>query len=192
MSGCSALHLGSGNGKVDARSAFEALRSVEGDWTGEVVEGTGAGFHPVDGRYHATAGGSVVEATMFRGLPRETVMMIHFDGDKLMLTQYGEVGNSGTLVGDLFVPMFSDTATSPKTEPEGVGVRFFLAGEAKPNPADDVYLHDVAVLIGKDGTKTIWNFYKDGAPAKDVYVELTQKSSPPAAAAATAAPRITP
>jgi hypothetical protein len=216
VSGCAAFGRGTGNGRVDASSAFEKLRGVEGEWSGEVVEGTGEGVHPVEGRYHVTAGGSVVEATLFRGMSRETVMMFHLDDGKLMLTQYGEPGNSGTLVGDMFGTAFTDppgpahierldgkgatveeydvdvAASQPSGEPAGVFIRFFMTGAANAAPSDGVYLHDVWLIILKDGTKTFWNFFKDGSPDRDVFVELTHKDSLQAAAEVFAMPPQTP
>src|SRR6266850_777190 len=170
MSGCSALGDSSGAERVDARSAFEALRGVEGDWSGEVLDGPwinegaeGEGIEqpgearPVEGRYHVTAGGSVVEATLFEGTPRETVMMFHLDGRKLMLTQYGEAGNSATLMGEKIGPTFPEppswshleirdengttvqeydegsAAPQSPRESNGVFIRLSLAGSAKPD-----------------------------------------------------------
>lgn len=209
LSGCSAYGRGSGAKSVDARTAFEALRGVEGDWSGEVLDGPwineGAGgegveqdgeARPVEGRYHVTAGGSVVEATMFKGTPREMVMMFHLDNGKLLLTQYGLGEDSTKLSADILMPTTSDAASdvAPRSsrEPDGVGIRFLRARGANPAPSDDEYLHHVTVFIRRDMTGMFWTFYKDGAPTRVVSVELTQKSSPQAAAAAIATPPIIP
>jgi hypothetical protein len=219
MSGCSALGHGSGAESVDARTALEALGSVEGDWSGEVLDGPwineggggegveqDGGVRPVEGRYHVTAGCSVVEATLFQGTPRETVMMFHLDDGKLMLTQYGEAPNSATLVADMFGPTISDPpgpthvavrvgnetkareydvdVVAPQTsgEPDGVWIRFSRTRTADTSPSDGEYLHHVVMLITKNGTQTYWTFYEDGAPTKAVYVELTKRNSPQAVA----------
>jgi hypothetical protein len=212
-SGCAAT-ADSGSARIDAKSAFEQLRGVEGDWRGEVIEGAWIregdqeGVHqpgevrPVEGRYHVTAGGSVVEATMFRGMSRETVMMFHLDDGKLVLTQYGEAGNSAHLVADWSGPAiyspepthvevrlgegpvteYDVAAPEPSGEPDGVGIRFSLPRTTRHARSDNEYLHDVVVLILRDGTETVWRFYKDGAPTRGVYVELTHKDSPRAVA----------
>jgi hypothetical protein len=209
-----------GTPQIDARTAFDAPRDVEGDWSGEVLDGPwineGAGGEGVEqagearlveGRYHVTAGGRVVEATLFKGTPREMVMMFHLDGRKLMLTQYGEAENSATLVGDKIGPTFPEppswsyleildengttvqehdfASAAPQSprEPNGVFIHLSLAGAAKPDPSGGEYLHHVFMLINKDGTRTSWTFYEDGAPTRVVYVELTQKNSLQTAAA---------
>ncbi|HEV8111874.1 MAG TPA: hypothetical protein VGR31_03805 [Planctomycetota bacterium] len=195
VSGCAAT-ADSGSARIDAKSAFEQLRGVEGDWRGEVIEGAWiregdqegvhqpGGVRPVEGRYHVTSGGSVVEATMFRGMSREMVMMFHFDDGKLMLTQYDEGGNSTSLVADSIEPAFPDDVVAPDTtrEPDGIVIRFSPPRATNRARWDDEYLHDVIVLVLKDGTHTIWRFYRDGAPTRGVFVELTQKDAPRALA----------
>jgi hypothetical protein len=199
MCGCSALGHGSGANSVDARTALETLRGVEGDWSGEVDEGPwinegnggegveqDGGVRPVEGRYHVTAGGSVVEATLFQGTPRETVMMFHLDDGKLMLTQYGTGGDSTTLSADFLAPAraMADSEVSSRSsrEPDGVWIGFSRIRTLDTSPSDGEYLHDVSMLISKNGTQTFWTFYEDGAPTKAVYVELTKRNSPQAVA----------
>jgi hypothetical protein len=222
LSGCSSFEHGSGAERIDARTAFEALSGVEGNWSGEIIEGPwineGDGSEgteqpgegpPVKGRYHVTAGGSVVEATLFEGTPRETVMMFHLVGSKLMLTQYGESANRTTLAADVCAQSISDSTgpadavvrvgsgtqahdddgdvVAPPTSgaPDCVAIRFVCAGGANSAPSDGEYLHHLFVFVSKDMTKTWWTFFEDGAPARVVVVELTHKHSPQSVAEAT-------
>jgi hypothetical protein len=111
-------------------------------------------------------------------------MMFHFDDGKLMLTQYDESGNSTSLVADFIEPAFADDVDAPDSsrERDGIGIRFSLPRATNHALSDDEYLHDVIVLVRKDGAHTIWRFYRDGAPTRGVFVELTQKDAPRALA----------
>ena len=75
----------------DAKSAFEALKGLAGDWTGTLLdEGKSK---PASVRYEVTSGGSAVKETMNPGAKDEMVTMYHRDGDGLVLTHFCAIGN---------------------------------------------------------------------------------------------------
>src|SRR5258706_16398214 len=79
-----------------AKSRFERIKSLAGDWTGTPpAEMKGA---PMDVRYRVTAGGNAVEETIMPGSDHEMVTMYHLDGDKLELTHYCVIGNQPHMI----------------------------------------------------------------------------------------------
>lgn len=75
----------------DARSAFEYLKSLAGDWTklGNDKDHDGAAVN-----FRVTAAGSAVIQTYGPGQPHEMISVYHLDGDQLLMTHYCSLKNA--------------------------------------------------------------------------------------------------
>jgi len=66
--------------KVDPKAAFERLKTLAGDWTGQGPQGM---VTPVS--YKVSANGSVVMETLFAGTPHEMITMYYLAGNDLVM-----------------------------------------------------------------------------------------------------------
>ena len=124
-----------------AKTAFERLKSIEGEWKGD---------DSMKVVYKVTAAGSVVQETMFPGTPSEMVTMYHLDGDELRLTHYCASGNQPRLKLDR-------KASSDDT------LEFVFEGGTNLDPAKDMHMHSGRIWF-KDAKhlESEWDGYADG------------------------------
>ena len=73
------------------RAAFEKLKSLAGEWTGQT--GQEGKVQEVSAVYKTTSNGSVVMETLFPGSPHEMVTVYYLDGEHLVLVHYCAAGN---------------------------------------------------------------------------------------------------
>ena len=132
----------------DAETAFETIKSLEGDWIGH-PQGGGA---PVSVRYEVTAAGSTVVKTYSPGKASEMLTIYHMDGDDLMLTHYCVLDNQPQ--------MRFETSTAPGR------ISFAFAGGTNFDPEVDAHAHEGwTQLIDDDTIETESIGYADGKPA---------------------------
>ena len=131
----------------DARTAFETIKSLEGDWIGHPAGG-GA---PVSVRYEVTAAGSTVVKTYSPGKASEMLTIYHMDGDALVLTHYCALNNQPRMRFEV-----SDVPGE---------IRFAFDGGTNFDPAVDAHAHEGWTRISEGGTiETESIGYSDGKP----------------------------
>jgi hypothetical protein len=147
-----------------AKSRFERIKSLAGDWTGTApAEMQGV---PMDVHYRVTAGGNAVEETIMPGSDHEMVTMYHLDGDKLALTHYCVIGNQPHMVAA------SEGATGGEIET----IRFEFAGASNMASPEAGHMHQMEMTIeGKDHLKTHWTFFDGGKASHDATFDLKRK-----------------
>lgn len=139
---------------ADPKLAFASLKALAGEWSGP------------DGKkveYKVTAGGSVVQETLFPGQPHEMVSMYHLDGDTLRMTHYCGAGNQPR------------TKFDPKNS-TAEHLVFLFDGGTNLDPARDAHMHEGRITI-KDKThiETEWDGYEKGKKAGSHKVSWTKK-----------------
>jgi hypothetical protein len=148
-----------------AKSRFERIKSLEGDWTGAAPAEMKGG--PMEVRYRITAGGNAVEETLMPGTDHEMVTMYYLDGDKVALTHYCVAGNQPHMLASGEVP----TGGSVET------IRFEFAGASNMSSPNAGHMHQMEMTIdGKDHLKSHWTFYDGGKPSHEATFDLTRKS----------------
>ncbi len=146
---------------VDARTAFEKLKGLAGEWTGTVNEkGSGPPGVVV---YRVTANGSAVEETLFPGSPHEMITVYHLDGNRLMLTHYCAAGNQPRM------------ALTRKSTPEKLDFNF--AGGTNLKSSKDPHMHALRIRFeSKDEIATEWDFFEKGKLKECEKFFLSRKS----------------
>jgi hypothetical protein len=148
-----------------AKSRFERIKSLAGDWTGPGPAEMNGGS--MDVRYRVTAGGNAVEETIMPGTDHEMVTMYHLDEDKLELTHYCVIGNQPRMVAA------SEGATGGEIET----IRFEFAGASNMASPEAGHMHQMEMTIeGKDHLKTHWTFFDGGKPSHEASFDLKRKS----------------
>jgi hypothetical protein len=148
-----------------AKSQFERIKSLAGDWSGPGASEMPGG--PMEVRYRITSGGNTVEETIMPGTDHEMVTMYYLDGGKLALTHYCVLGNQPHMVASGEGSTTGDAAT----------IRFEYAGASNMASPNDGHMHQMEMTIdGKDKLKSHWTFYDGGKASHDATFELTRKS----------------
>jgi hypothetical protein len=116
---------------------FERLKSLVGDWAGQVDMGNG----PVDMdvHYRLLAGGTVLEEKVFAGTPNEMVTMFYEKNGKVALTHYCLLGNR--------------PAMTLKSS-DGKSMRFDLDENCGINPATESHMHSLTLTFDQPGVIT--------------------------------------
>ena len=132
--------------KVEPKEAFSKLKSLAGEWTGEV----GKGQPPSKVVYRLISNGSVVMETLFPNTAHEMVTMYMLDGDELRLTHYCAAGNQPKLKLD------AKSSTPDKLE-------FIFEGGTNFDPAKDMHMHSGRIAFkDKNHIEAEWDGYSDG------------------------------
>ncbi len=144
---------------LDAKAAFDRLKSLDGEWTTRVD-----GHGPEDGKilYHVTAGGSTVMETMFPGADHEMISMYHLDGDELLMTHYCAMGNQPR--------MKLDRANSGPDE-----LRFVFDGGTNFDPKTAPHIHSGRIHFEEDGGVTgEWDAFQGGRKARSMTFRMSR------------------
>jgi len=132
---------------VSARTAFEKLKTLAGDWRG-TIDKRGAG-DPVAVNYKVTSSGHALVETLFPGSEREMVTVYHLDRDKLVLTHYCAAGNQPQM------------AMTRNPTPEVLAFDFI--GGANIRPRKDGHMHALRLhFLGLNELQAEWDSFKDG------------------------------
>lgn len=130
---------------MDAKAAFEKLKSLAGEWHGSTADGT-----TVPMIFKVTANGSVVLETQFAGSDHEMINAYHLVGNDLIATHYCAARNQPQLKLDL--------EKSTPTE-----LVFAFDGGTNLDPAKDAHIHGARLTLGSDGRlNEEWTFYAGG------------------------------
>lgn len=139
--------------------AFEALKALEGTWTGKAGH---AGGETSDATivYKMTGAGSVLAERLFPGTPHEMVTMYHLDGDDVVLTHYCAAGNQPRM----------KLASS-----DGKSFAFAFAGGTNIKEGD-THMHDGKLtILGADRMKAEWTGWSGGKADHTMVFELTRR-----------------
>lgn len=145
-----AVQAGEPAAGLDAKAAFDVLKSLAGTWEGTA----GGGDHqiPFKSIFRVTAAGSVVEETMFAGTDHEMINMYHVNGDELRITHYCAAGNQPE--------MTLDRSASKPDE-----LVFTFAGGTGFDPAKDMHIHGGRITLKGDAMDVAWSAWAGGKDA---------------------------
>jgi hypothetical protein len=119
---------------VSPQAGLERMKKLAGTWVEADKDG-----NPTDkvvSVVKVTAGGSVVQETLFPGSPMEMVSMYHCDGPDLVMTHYCMLGNQPRMKADLH---------SPANQ-----LCFKFAGGSNLDPAKDKHMHEGTITFIDD------------------------------------------
>ncbi len=140
-------------------AAFERLKSLDGEWTGEAMHG--GDKMPVTVRYHVTADGSAVFETLFAGTPHEMVTVYTMDRGRLVLTHYCAAHNQPRMRA-------RDGSGADR-------ITFDFAGGANFDPKKDNHMHDAALAFADgDHLHAEWTSWDKGKPAGKAVFDLAR------------------
>lgn len=130
--------------KVDAKSAFETLKGLAGEWQFE-MEGK-----PAKVMYEVVSGGSVVMERQLYGTDQEMMTLYYLTDGELVATHYCHIGNQPQMKLDL-----------AKSKPGELV--FAFAGGTGFDPAKDSFVHDGRIVVKDAGhVESEWTFYSGG------------------------------
>jgi hypothetical protein len=161
LGACQATHS-SMSDNAAARTQFDTLRSLEGDWTGVADHGGGQNS-PVQTTFHVTGAGSAVQETMFKGDAHEMVSMYHLDGDHLVQTHYCAVGNQPRMVA------------KPTADHSTIAFEF---KDATNMPSmEDTHMHSMRIVVkDQNHIEEWWQGWENGKPSHEAHFTLTRKN----------------
>jgi hypothetical protein len=156
---------------VDAKAAFERLKSFAGEWQGQA--GHGAQTFPATVTYRLASGGTAVMETLMPGTPHEMVSMYHLDAGELVMTHYCAMGNQPKMKLD------------PKASTKDA-LKFVFTGGTNLDPAKDNHIHEG--LLKFDGTSLVadWTAWGGGKEVGHNVFTLKRASTAQAPAPAAA------
>jgi hypothetical protein len=135
---------------VDARTAFDRLKGLAGEWTCQVHDERHGHLSdkPLKVVYRVTANGSALMETLFPGTDHEMVTMYTLDGDDLRLTHYCAAKNQPHLKLDR-------SASKPDT------LVFAFDGGTNLDPEKDSHMHSGRIFFREgDRVESEWDGYK--------------------------------
>ena len=146
---------------VNAKDAFNKLKTLAGDWRGTVDQkGTG---QEITVNYRTTSNGSVLMETLFAGTDHEMVTLYHLEGDQLVLVHYCAMGNQ---------PKMALTQASTADQLE-----FDFVGGTNVKPKTDTHMHSGRIQFeGKDAVIAEWDTYQQGKKTGGHKFFLTRKT----------------
>lgn len=131
---------------LDGRVAFAQLKTLAGDWEGNVVGQQGE--YAV--QYRVTSGGNAVIESLFSGTPHEMVSVYFMNGEDLVLTHYCSAANQPRLR--------LDRQASSADE-----LRFAFDGGTNFDPAKDSHVHAGRIrLLNAGQLDAEWEFFQNG------------------------------
>lgn len=135
-------------GVLEAKSAFQKLKGIVGEWRGTVQnKSTGPA---VEVRYKLTAHQTAVVETLFPDTDHEMISIYYMDGDQLMVTHYCAMGNQ---------PRFRLAANS---KPDELIFEFAGGGE-NLSPDQDTHMHSSKIVfIRENQIESEWDIYSRG------------------------------
>lgn len=159
VAACASTHNSIGDASI-AKSQFELLRSLEGNWTA-VMESDGK-KQESETQFHVTGAGSAIAETIGKGTDHEMISMYHVDGGHLMHTHYCALGNQ---------PRMLAKAGDAKDE-----IAFeFLDATNMPSPKA-VHMHQMRIVVhDSNHVEEWWQGFKDGVMMHEGHFVLTRK-----------------
>jgi hypothetical protein len=148
---CSVLVLASAFAIADsdAKKSFDAMKTLQGSWTGK-----NSGGEPINVSFRMT-GGDTTLMSEIQG--REDMMsMIHMDGDRLLLTHYCGAGNQPRMQASM--------------SPDQKTVIFDFVDATNLDSPKAGHMHRaVFTILSADHHTEEWDFIQDGKDQKDLF-----------------------
>ncbi|MBX3119223.1 MAG: hypothetical protein KF784_09170 [Fimbriimonadaceae bacterium] len=139
----------------DAKTAFEALKKLEGSWAGKMDGGMEAKVI-----YKLTGGGSALVETLAPGTEYEMVSVYHLDNNDLLMTHYCAAGNQPTM------------KYKPGKDTKTIDFEFLRGSNMK---ASDMHMHSLTIkMISDDKMECNWTSYDKGKAAGTAKFEYTR------------------
>jgi hypothetical protein len=132
---------------LDAKAAFEHLKSLAGTWQGPA--GHGARDQQATVVYRLASGGSVVQETLFPDTPHEMISMYHLADGQLVMTHYCAMGNQPRMRLDA-------GASGPDR------LVFAFDGGSNLDPAKDAHVHSGVLEWKGDTLRADWTVWSGG------------------------------
>jgi hypothetical protein len=144
-----------------AMAAFEKLKGLAGEWTGEFAqEGKKQEAAVV---YKTTSNGTVVMETLFPGTRHEMITMFYLEEDQLVLVHYCAAGNQPK--------MLLKTSSADRLE-------FDYAGGSNVRADKDSHMHALRLTFdGKDKLTSDWDYFKDGKRVETTKFSFARKAA---------------
>jgi hypothetical protein len=140
------------NGKSLAatpQAGLEQMKKLAGTWV--AADKDGKPTDKVVSVVKVTAGGSVVQETLFPDSPMEMVSVYHCDGSDLVMTHYCMLGNQPHMKAD------------PNSPPGKI--HWVFAGGTNLNPAKDKHMHEATLtFIDEDHIHLTGSCWENGKP----------------------------
>lgn len=153
---------------IEARSAFERLKGLEGTWRGPTsgegeAEAEAAAVPEVEHQFRLAAAGTVVMETMGPGSAEEMINMYHLDGDDLVVTHYCAGGNQPR--------MRLNTEASSADR-----LVFEFDGGTNLDASVDHYIHDATLTFeSDDALDSVWTAHGGGEPIGVMHFHLKRQ-----------------
>lgn len=146
--------------KVDHKAAFEALKGLAGEWTGEGA--VGEQRMPAKTVFEVTSNGSLVLERMGPGTEHEMLNAYHLVNGELVAVHYCSSGNQPRMKLD------------PERSKPGDLV-FAFDGGTNFDPKKDSHIHGLRLTL-KDGShlETEWDFWDAGKSQNSMRMSLSK------------------
>ena len=143
-------------------SALDALKKLEGEWSGKAGAGDQMNMDATV-VYKVTAGGSAVMETQFPGGDHEMVTLYTVgEGGQIALTHYCSMGNQ---------PQMKARKGSAANE-----MVFDFAGGRGINPKTDAHMHASKItFVGDDHIVSEWTMFDKGKTSHSMKFDLERK-----------------
>ena len=139
---------------------FEAIKKLAGNWV--EIGKDGKPSEKVISSFRVTAGGTVVQETIFPGTDHEMVTMYHLDGPDLVLKHYCVLGNQPT--------MRAEAGTDASQ------IEFKCSGGTNLKSEAEQHMHQATLtIVDKDHFKARWIACKEGKECHDASFNLARK-----------------
>ncbi len=139
---------------------FEALKKLAGDWVQMGPDGKPG--ETLASSIRVTAGGTVIQETLFPGTDHEMVTLYHLDGASLMLTHYCSLGNQPRM------------RAVPGADPAKIAFKFVdgtnLGSQEEMHMAEATFQ-----ILGPNRFKAVWTANKAGKPCHTTDIDLVRK-----------------
>ncbi len=159
-----ALAAQNAESKSTAKSQFELIKKLAGEWNGKASfdEAGKTGGMDTTVIYRVTSAGSAVMETLFPGTDHEMITMYHLNGDDLLLTHYCAAGNQPR--------MKAGASDSPKR------FAFKFIDGTNLDKAKDHYMGEATIEITDDDhIKSEWVSFMGGKKAHVAKFDLKRK-----------------
>ena len=136
-------------GDVDAKAAFQRLKTLVGDWEGRGDQPNG---FPVKAEFRLSGAGSVVTERLFPGTEHEMMTVYYLDGNDLVLTHYCAGANQPHMK---LVAGGADGA-----------LKFDFVSGTNLDPQKTSHMHEaVFTSIAPDKYEATWSSFAEGKPS---------------------------
>ena len=134
-----------------AHPGLEKLKKLAGTWV--EADKDGKPTDKVVSVVKVTAGGSVVQETLFPGTDMEMISVYHLDKGDLVMTHYCVLGNQPRMKAE------------PGPKPNQI--RWVFAGGTNLDPAKDTHMHGATVtIVDDDHLEIAGEAWENGKPSE--------------------------